>query len=123
MDATSYEVKRSTTSGAEMTVATISRPVINFDVPGGASGCTNYTGQGGGYFDEGHNYWNPFVLNGTTTAAVNSDGMTVSPITLTDNSLLNSNHGISFGVTQGELGTVAGLEAPYAYANNYIMLG
>ena len=55
--------------------------IINFDVPGGAWGFTNYSGQGA-YSDPGNNFWNAIVNNGTTAAGNYSNG-TSSPITLT----------------------------------------
>ena len=51
---------------------------VNFDVPGGDGGI-NYAGQGA-YPDAGHNYWNPFVLGGTTGPGKDSDGATAKPI-------------------------------------------
>ena len=117
---TNYKIYMATNAGSETNSATVGLPEsINFDVAGGAGGgAINYSGAGG-YANSGTNYWNPFVLNGTTPAGTNSDGVTASPVTLTDTAPSNSNHGVSFGVAQGAQGTVAGLEAPYAYANNY----
>ena len=88
-----------------------SSQVINFDVPGGLSGGVNYSGQGA-LSDSGHNYWNAFVLNGTTAAGTNSDGATASQVTLTDTSPGSYNPG------QGANGTPAGLEAPFADNSN-----
>ena len=83
--------------------------VINFDVPGGA-GAVNYSGQGA-YPDPGNNYWNPIVGGGTTGATNRlSDGVTLSPITLT------SQMGGTYG-TPGAQGTPAGLQQPYQYNN------
>ncbi len=86
--------------------------VINFDVPGGA-GAVNYSGQGA-YPDSGNNYWNP-VVGGGTTGATNllSDGVTLSPITLT------SQLGGTYG-TEGAQGTPAALQQPYEYNNGVI---
>lgn len=86
-----------------------SAQVINFDVPGGA-GAANYSGQGA-CPDTGHNYWNA-IFGGTTTGTTNrySDGVTLSPITLT------SQLGGTYG-TQGAQGTAAGLQQPYEYNN------
>jgi hypothetical protein len=83
--------------------------VINFDVPGGA-GAVNYSGQGA-LPDLGNNFWNP-VAGGGTTGATNrlSNGITVSPITLT------SQLGGTYG-TQGTQGTPAALQQPYEYNN------
>ena len=154
--ATSYNVKRSTTSGSEVTVANVSGTsytdtglnngttyyyvvsgittggesgnsseisvapvqalaIVNFDVPGGAGG-VNYSGQGA-YPDVGDNYWNPWVMNGTTVAGNASDGMTSTPITLSDNVYANAN--LSTSVTSGTQGTPSGLENPYAIIGGY----
>jgi hypothetical protein len=88
--------------------------VINFDVPGGA-GAANYLGQGA-YSDPGHNYWNP-VVGGGTTGAGNylSDGVTLSPITLT------SQLGGTYG-SQGAQGTAAALQQPYEYNNGALQV-
>jgi hypothetical protein len=84
--------------------------VINFDSPGGL-GAVNYSGQGA-YVDlPGDNYWNSIVQKGTARTNLFSDGLTSSPITLTDQS---PNH---YG-TQGAQSTPAGLEAPFFYENN-----
>ena len=85
-------------------VNAIQAQVLNFDVPGGIGG-TNYSGQGG-YSDPGNNYWNPITHQGTTTPGTNSDGVSASPITLTDTSLANNGDLIG----QGAQGTAAGLE-------------
>ena len=82
---------------------------VNFDVPGGLGGF-NYSGQGA-YSDPGHDYWNAFVNNDTTSTGFMSDGVTPSPITLTDASPGSYNPG------QGAQGTVAGLESPFANNN------
>src|ERR1700722_4955441 len=82
--------------------------VRNFEVGGMAGGGGfNYSGQGA-YSDPSHDYWNPLAFGGTTSAGTNSDGVTASPITLTDASPSRYNPG------QGAQGTVAGLEAPFA---------
>ena len=84
--------------------------VINFDVPGGAgNGVDNYSGQGA-VPDPGNNYWIPFVLDGTTPAGTYSDGVTPTPVTLTDHSV-----GVSFGLSGGAPGTPGALEWPWAY--------
>ncbi|HVU27571.1 MAG TPA: glycosyl hydrolase family 28-related protein [Verrucomicrobiae bacterium] len=83
---------------------------VNFDAPGGL-GAVNYHGQGA-LIDSGHDYWNPIKQNATTAAATNSDGTTVSTITLTDQSPGSYNPG------QGTQGTPAGLESPFLLANN-----
>jgi len=92
--------------------------VINFNVPGNFAGQTfngvttvNYRGQGA-LVDPGHNYWNAVKQNGTTSAGFLSDGVTSSPITLTDRSPGSYTH------KQGTLGTPAGLEAPLLLVNN-----
>ncbi len=82
---------------------------INFDVPGGV-GAVNYSGAGAAP-DPGV-YWNALAYQGTTSGSLLSDGVTASPITLTDASRNNFNPG------QGAQGTQGGLEAPYAYENN-----
>ena len=101
-------------NGLELECISTIQPVVNFDAPGGLGGI-NYSGQGA-YSDPGHNYWNPFAFGGTTAAATNSDGVTISPITLTDNSPNNYNPG------QGTQGTPAGLESPFAYENNGVVV-
>ena len=60
--------------------------VVNFDVPGGIGG-TNYDGPGAYPDQTGHVYWNPVPGTGGTTPpqSTNSDGVTVSGITLTCN--------------------------------------
>lgn len=83
--------------------------VINFNVPGGLS-AANFSGQGA-YADAGGNYWNPIRYQGTTSAGLLSDGVTASPITLTDTSP-------SYYGSQGAQGTVAGLEAPFCLEND-----
>ena len=83
--------------------------VINFDAPGGVS-AANYSGQGA-CSDPGDNYWNPISYQGTTSGGLLSDGVTASPITLTDASP-------GYWGVQGTQGTVAGLEAPFCLANN-----
>jgi hypothetical protein len=79
--------------------------VINFDMPGGVGG-VNYSGQAAAA-DSG-TYWNPIAYQGTKTGAFLSDGVTSSPITLTDTSPSKYDPG------QGAQGTPAGLEAPFA---------
>ena len=98
-----------TPSQSFITPAAGSSQVVNFDVPGGMGGL-NYSGQGA-LPDSGHNYWNAFVNLGTTSTGFFSDGVTASPITLTDTS---PGH---FG-PQGAQGTVAGLEGPFVENNN-----
>ncbi len=98
-----------TPSQSFITPAAGSSQVVNFDVPGGMGGL-NYSGQGA-LPDSGHNYWNAFVNLGTTPTGFFSDGVTASPVTLTDNS---PNH---YG-PQGAQGTVAGLEGPFVENNN-----
>ena len=83
--------------------------VVNFDVAGGLS-AINYAGQAA-YPDPGNNYWNPIIYQGTTSGGLLSDGVTASPITLTDTSP-------GYWGTQGTQGTVAGLEAPFCLENN-----
>jgi len=82
--------------------------VINFDVPGGVSGFTNYSGQGA-YAHPGNNYWNPINPNGTETSCKLDDGTTSSPITLTVSSDLIHNTAGS----QGPQGTPSGLQCPF----------
>ena len=82
--------------------------VINFDVPGGVSGGVNYSGQGA-YSDPGHNYWNPVAENSTTSSGLLSDGMTASPITLTD-----ADDGVYGG--RGPQGAPGGLQTPFELA-------
>jgi hypothetical protein len=86
--------------------------VVNFDSPGGIGGA-NYSGQGA--FDDSANNtnWNPIAKGGTTPAATESDGVTISPITMTDNSPSSYNPG-----GQGAAGTPAGLECPFLLENN-----
>ena len=86
--------------------------VINFDVPGGESGGANYSGQGA-YPDIGHNYWNPIVPNGTTSAGTNDDGFTRSAITFTEAQSGDYNDG-----GPGTQGSPSGLQTYFAYANN-----
>ncbi len=81
--------------------------VINFDVPGGVSGFTNFSGQGA-FPDPGNNYWNAIVQNGTTSSCRLSDGATSSPITLT----VSSDTVYSTG-GQGTQGTPSGLQSPF----------
>jgi alpha-L-fucosidase 2 len=80
--------------------------VINFDVPGGIAGFTNYSGQGA-YSDPGKNYWNPIVPNGTATSCKLDDGTTSSAITLTVSS------DITHTGTQGTQGTPSALQNPF----------
>ncbi|HEX3801022.1 MAG TPA: LamG-like jellyroll fold domain-containing protein [Verrucomicrobiae bacterium] len=85
--------------------------VVNFDVTGGLGG-DSYTGQGA-YLDAGHNYWNPIVKSGTTSSGLLSDGVTTTPITLTEGEA-----GDYSGGSSSPQGTPAELEYWYAYANN-----
>ena len=95
---------------------------MNFVVPGGVAGGVYYYGQNhvdglpSAYDDPGNNYWNPWVFNGTTAAATNSDAVTASPITLTDNTLNDPNHGLGGNNLQGP---VDSLEDSFAYASYY----
>ena len=79
---------------------------INFDVPGGASGFTNYSGQGA-YSDPGNNVWNAVVNNGTTPTGLYSNGAS-SPITLT-----SSSDSLYTSGGQGAQGTPSGLQSPF----------
>ena len=81
-------------------------PVVNFDVPGSYQPANNFVGQGA-FSDPGNNYWNPVRNNNTTHPATNSDGVTVSAITLTSHEQFTYDGG---GGVQGE---PAGLEAAY----------
>ena len=78
-------------------------------------GGVNYSGQGA-YSDPGHNYWNPVRFQGTTSKGRLSDGVTASPITLTDTSPKSYNAG------QGAQNTPAGLESPYALEKSYSVI-
>jgi alpha-L-fucosidase 2 len=98
-------VSWATPSGSFTTTGSTLVQVINFDVPGGIGGI-NYSGQGA-YSDPGHNYWNPIADDGTTAAGTKSDGVTLSPVTLTDASTG------SYAPGQGAQGTPAGLESPF----------
>ncbi len=84
--------------------------VINFDAPGGL-GAVNYSGQGA-YSDAGQNFWNPIIQRGSTLSGTNSDGVTLSAITLADTSPQ------SYSPGQGAQGTPAGLEAPFLLENS-----
>ncbi|HVM48923.1 MAG TPA: glycoside hydrolase family 2 TIM barrel-domain containing protein, partial [Candidatus Acidoferrum sp.] len=86
--------------------------VISFDVPGGEAGGANYSGQGA-CPDSGHNYWNPVVGNGTSATGTYSDGVTASPITLTESESNNYVDG-----TPGTQGHPRALEYWWADANN-----
>jgi hypothetical protein len=71
---------------------------INFDAPGGL-GSTNYAGPGADTtltpLSSGTpEYWNPIVQNGTTSAALASDGATSTAVTFSDTSI-----GAYFGAT------------------------
>ena len=94
--------------GAELAAA----QVINFDVAGGITGFTNYSGQGA-YSHPGNNYWNPIVPNGTTTAGLLDDGSTSSPITLT----VSSDSVYNAGGSQGTQGQPSGLQCPFYNAS------
>ena len=84
--------------------------IVNFDSPGGLGG-VNYSGQGA-VSDPGNNYWNPIARQGITTSGLLSDGVTSTPITLTDNSPSSYNPG------QGAQGTPGGLEGPFLLENS-----
>lgn len=88
--------------------------VINFNYPGGQGGGINYAGQGA-YSDPGHSFWNPVVANGTTPGiSTNSDGISVSPVTLSERE--SKGYKSSTPATQG---TPEALEYWYADANNF----
>ena len=72
----------------------------------------NYSGQGADA-DSGNNYWNPIVPNGTTVAATNSDGVTISTVTLTETQSAAYNDG-----GPGTQGSPSGLQTYFADANS-----
>jgi hypothetical protein len=85
--------------------------VINFDVPGSVSLPGNYSGPGAYPDATANTNWNPIVRGGTTAGAIASDGLTITPITLTVPSL-NTYGGNNYG------GTPTGVEllfTPFAY--------
>ena len=82
---------------------------INFDVPG--SFAANYAGQGA-YSDPGHNYWNRVVNNGTTPAATNADGTTLSAVTFT------SHEQFTYADGAGTQGQPSGLESAFEGATS-----
>jgi hypothetical protein len=86
---------------------------INFDVPGGEGGA-NYVGQGA-YIDPGNIYWNAIVVNGTTPAGTNSDGVTLSTITFT-----KAQTGKFQGGTYTTEGTPQALEYYFANATSSV---
>src|SRR5882724_852793 len=98
--------------------------VVNFDVPGNFAGQTfsgvntvNYAGKGA-LIDPSHNYWNAVKQTGTTPAGFLSDGITASPVTLTDTSTLN----YGGGAGQGANGTPGGLAAPFILTKNGVTI-
>jgi hypothetical protein len=92
--------------------------VINFDVPGSIDIADNYSGLGAYPDAIANTNWNPVVNGGTTGPAIASDGLSITPITLTASGF-NTYGGNNYG------GAATGLEllfTPFAYSETQITL-
>jgi hypothetical protein len=100
--------------------------IINFDVAGGV-GSTNYNGFGAYPDAAGHTYWNPVTgITGTTPAGTNSDGATVSTVTLTVNaSGFNNGDYSPYGSHNNFTNNIAGTltNTPVALVGSYLYVG